>query len=492
MNYRITRAHCAQLLLALVASAALARAQAPATTTTTTTTTSAGGDVVKMDQFDVNEVPADQVILPTARPFTSVFGTDDNIIDLPRDVTIISREQMDTIGIQDVTEFSKLTSSSYTDSNFGAPGNPSIRGQSADLFINGMRQRVTSNGNGMPVDFNSVESVNIVKGPATAVQGASAYVGGFADLVSKQPFFDGFHGTSSYTAGSCDTNRWNVDIGGPLAPNLAYRISYAGEYSDTYWNDDVKRGEAIYGALTWRNGNYELSINSKAYFSRYSENFGIDRPTQQLIDSGRYQTGININNAPGAPSDAQNSKFVNGSNTIAFGPLVPVNYHWRLQGPSSRSDGHEYNTQVIQTAALSTDAKIVNNTFFSLTQRDTYSSHYYSEIIAPSEFIDNRTEFIDVLKSLNGSSINAGVEERYQATPRPMTTSSSEPADVWDLSKARSRHGAGFGQLPPRATSRPPRCPAIPGASPRPGSSTTTPTTRRSTAPRPSCRRPGS
>ena len=439
MNYRKPGARCAQVLLALLASAALARAQAPATTPIPTTTAPAatGPDVVKMEQFQVNDVPADQIILPTARPFTSVFGTNDNIIDVPRDVTIISREQLDTIGIQDVTEFSKLTSSSYTDSNFGAPGNPSIRGQSADLFINGMRQRVTSNGNGMPVDFNSVESVNIVKGPATAVQGASAYVGGFADLVSKQPFFDGFHGSSSYTGGSYDTNRWNLDLGGPLAPNLAYRISYSGEYSDTYWNDDVKRGEAIYGALTWKNGNYELEINSKAYFSRYSENFGIDRPTENLIKNGLYQTGININNAPGAPSDPENSKFVNGNNTIAFGPLVPVNYHWRLQGPSSRSDGHEYNTQIIQTANLSADAKVVNNTFYSLTQRDTYSSHYYSEIIAPSWFIDNRTEFIDVLKSLNSSSINAGVEERFQHT-KAYDDFFFEPANVWDLSKPRS------------------------------------------------------
>ena len=104
-----------------------------------------------METLNVNGVPTDQLIIPSTRPFDSVFGTDDNILDVPRDVTIISREQMDTIGIQDVTEFSKLTSSSYTDSNFGAPGNPSIRGQSADLFVNGMRQRVTSNGNGMPV-----------------------------------------------------------------------------------------------------------------------------------------------------------------------------------------------------------------------------------------------------------------------------------------------------------------------------------------------------
>jgi outer membrane receptor protein involved in Fe transport len=451
MNTRHALGRPAQILLALLVPAICARAQTapadsapPATTTTTVTTTTStsatapAGDVVKMESFQVNDVPADKIILPTARPFTSVFGTDDNIIDVPRDVTIISREQMDAIGIQDVTEFSKLTSSSYTDSNFGAPGNPSIRGQSADLFINGMRQRVTSNGNGMPVDFNSVESVNIVKGPATAVQGASAYVGGFADLISKQPFFDGFHGTSSYTIGSYATNRWNADVGGPITSNLAYRISYSGEYSDTYWDGAVKRGEAIYGALTWKNGNYEVEINSKAYFSRYSENFGIDRPTQLLISQGLYQTGININNgAAVAPSDSQNSKYVNGSNTIAFGPLVPVDYHWRLQGPSARSDGHEYNTQVIQTAGIGTDAKVVNNTFFSLTQRDTYSPHYYSEIISPSWFIDNRTEFIDVLKGLNSSTINVGVEERYQHT-KAYDDFFFEPANAWDLSKARS------------------------------------------------------
>ncbi len=147
---------------------------------------------VQMEKYQVNDVPIDQVILPNARPFTSVFGTEDNILDIPRNVTIISREQMDVIDIQDVTEFSKLTSSSYTDSNFGSPANPTIRGQSSDVFLNGMRQRIGESGDGMPVDFNLVESVNIVPGPATAVQGASAYVGGFVDLISKQPFFDGY------------------------------------------------------------------------------------------------------------------------------------------------------------------------------------------------------------------------------------------------------------------------------------------------------------
>jgi outer membrane receptor for ferric coprogen and ferric-rhodotorulic acid len=131
-----------------------------------------------------------------------VFGTNDNIVDVPRNVTIISRQQLSDISISSVLDFSKLTSSAYTTTNFGAPANPSIRGQTADLFINGVRGRITSNGNGLPLNFNSVESVNIVKGPATAVQGTSMYVGGFVDLITKRPYFDGFKGTVSVTIGS--------------------------------------------------------------------------------------------------------------------------------------------------------------------------------------------------------------------------------------------------------------------------------------------------
>ena len=130
-------------------------------------------ETVQLEKFDVSEVPIEQQILPTSRPFNSVFGTDDNIVDVPRNVTIISRQQLSDIAISDVLDFSKLTSSAFTTTNFGAPANVSIRGQSADLFINGVRARITSNGNGLPLDFNSVEWVNIVKGPATAVQGTS-------------------------------------------------------------------------------------------------------------------------------------------------------------------------------------------------------------------------------------------------------------------------------------------------------------------------------
>src|ERR1700710_2102837 len=63
-------------------------------------------EAVKMEKFEVSGVPIEQQILPTSRPFNSVFGTDDNIVDVPRNVTIISRQQLTAISISDVLDFS--------------------------------------------------------------------------------------------------------------------------------------------------------------------------------------------------------------------------------------------------------------------------------------------------------------------------------------------------------------------------------------------------
>jgi catecholate siderophore receptor len=419
----------AALTVAGLASATQLAAQAPAA--------KPAEEVTTMSKFEVKDVPIAQQILPTARPFNSVFGTDDNIIDVPRNVTIISRQQLTDIAITDVLDFSKLTSSAFTTTNFGAPANASIRGQSADLFINGVRARITSNGNGLPVDFNSVESVNIVKGPATAVQGTSMYVGGFIDLISKRPYFDAPKTSISYTIGSYNTNKWTLDTGGPVSKELAYRFSYSGEDTVGYFTDGKKETHSIYGAITWRPvQNYELFLNAQTFFGVYTENWGVNRVTQDLIDNGNYTTGININNGAAAtPSDPQNSKNIIGSgNTIAWGPTVKLNRHLRLLRPGNQSDGVEYSFQAIQTAKISSDLNLKNTSYFSHTKRNTISTYYYSEVIDPSWFAENRTEFIYSSKAL---SLNSGLDLRYQRT-KAYDDYFYEPANAWDLTKDHS------------------------------------------------------
>lgn len=421
-----------------------------------------------MEKFKVQDVPIEKQILPTSRPFSSVFGTDDNIVDVPRNVTIISRQQLSDISISSVLDFSKLTSSSYTTTNFGAPANPSIRGQTADLFINGVRGRITSNGNGLPLDFNAVESVNIVKGPATAVQGTSMYVGGFVDLVTKRPYFDATKGSVSITLGTYSQKEWTIDVGGPIAKDVAYRFSYSGQDSKGYWRDFYNKNHSIYGALTLRpSKGYEIFLNATAAFYRYTENWGINRVTQDLIDNGRYLTGVNSNPAPnfalypfgyvdakGVPisfgnintvggtaapiSDPQNSKWVTSGfpsgNRVIFGPTVEINRHSRLLKPGDHSTGREFNAQAIQTLTVGPTLKVVNNSFFSYTARNTLSSYYYSEIIDPSWFAENRTEIIFTQPKWT---LNTGLDLRYQRT-KAYDDYFFEPANVWDITKDMS------------------------------------------------------
>ena len=51
----------------------------------------------ELDAFISEEIPIEENILPTSRPFNSVYGTDRSILDTPRNVTIISREQLDKL-----------------------------------------------------------------------------------------------------------------------------------------------------------------------------------------------------------------------------------------------------------------------------------------------------------------------------------------------------------------------------------------------------------
>ena len=424
-----------------------------------------------MEKTVIEGIPLEETVVPTARPFNSVYGTDRSIIDTPRSVTIISREQMDAISIHDVREFSKLTSSSYTRSNFGAPTTPDIRTQYADTFINGSRVGMSSNGNGLPVDFNSVESVNIVKGPAGVVYGPSQYVGGYVDLITKRPFFDGFHGEVTAEVGMYDQYRWGLDFGGPISKTLAYRVSYAGEESGSYYYDGYKHTQAGYAALEWTpNDKYDLFVDGEFFRADYTENFGINRPTQALIDHGQYQTGVNDNPAPAAgypqyfdasgnplgfgvgpggstavgvvsgvpapQSDPQNSRWVVSGfpyiNHIALGPVVTIDRRLRL--PTDGSDGTSVNLQAIQTLRISDDTQIVNSTFGRYVRRETLSPYYYSEIIDPSWELENRTE---LRLTRDNHSINTGIDFKYQDV-RAFNDFYSEPANVWDLTKDRS------------------------------------------------------
>ena len=246
---------------------------------------------------------------------------------------------------------------------------------------------MTSNGNGFPIDFNSIESVDIVKGPADAVYGASQYVGGYVDEVTKQPFFNKWQGDVSTTIGDYQVYRWALDTGGPLIKDqLAMRLSYAGQDSGSYYDNSHIQQESAYAALTWTpSSHYTAAFNAEFEDADYNENNGINRVTQNLIDNYKYVTGT----VPGAPAT------IGGFfNPVVAGPTVDISSAQHIIGVEDGSYGHTETAQLIQTLNVNDGFKIVNNSLYYRVDRRTYNSQQFDEVLRDNAAVENRTEFI--------------------------------------------------------------------------------------------------
>jgi len=414
-------------------------------------------DTYNLAELNIDEIPIEENIMPTSRPFNSVYGTNRSILDTPRNVTIISREQLDAITIKDIRDFSKLTSSSYTKTNFGAPTTPNLRGQEADLFINGMRRGGSVNGNGMPVNFNAVESVNIVKGPAGVVYGTTNYLGGYADLITKKPFFDGPRGEVLFSIGDYDQYTWNLDYGAPLENGkTAWRMSYEGKDWGGYWEFWKQKTHAVYFALTHMpSDTYTIEANIEFFFANYTENWGINRVTQDLIDHGRYvpnrQTDVGyaayvakLGNGDsifggGAPGVDFASQF-GGAGFATIIPVasntVPVNRSWKLAAPGDDSQATSISGGIDQKWELDNDMVVINKTFFSYKDRDTFSSYHYSEYLKDNISIENRTEvrWNADMGDTGSVGFNMGARFRYDDI-WSANHYFNEPVNFWDMNR---------------------------------------------------------
>jgi hypothetical protein len=90
-----------------------------------------------------------------------------------------------------------------------------------------------------------------------------------------------------------------VDLQGPLIRGeLAARLSYSGEDSDSWFYGHFHRKEAGYIAIRWEpNSNYRADFNAEINWQQYTENVGVNRVNQNLIDHDQYLQGFRTANA---------------------------------------------------------------------------------------------------------------------------------------------------------------------------------------------------
>ena len=413
------------LMTVLTSATSLEQASAQAVATTPPTSTQSSAE-----QITVVGVAKDLSVLPTSLSSSTAYGLDLNVMETPRNNTVLTHAQLDALDIQDPRELSYLTSSSYTDASFGTPNIPRIRGQFADVFFNGMRDSFTLNGYGAPLSYNSIDTMDIIKGPASVQAGPGAGVGGSINISTKQPFYDEFKGSATAEFDSDDKRRWSLDFGGPVNEKVAYRFSYTGEDSGSYYTGMYFREQAVYGAATIAvNDKYTINVNSEIAYADYKENDGINRVNQQLINSGQYLTG-----SP-APAD------VAGFGTLfTLGNPVTIDRKTNIdEGPDTEAHSLRFNVQVQQNYQFNDALSVSNNTFFNLMNRDNQTQDYFSDSTKGSYTIENKTDFqykfstpiSDGFKP--NSQIDAGFTFR-NAHVQNIQNFVNEPVSIFDLS----------------------------------------------------------
>jgi outer membrane receptor protein involved in Fe transport len=379
-----------------------------------------------LQEVIINGIKRGDLIMPTTVTSNSVYGLDLGVMDVPRNTSVVSQAQLAALNIQNPGGFSYLTSSSYSDSSFGQPNVPRIRGQYADMFFNGMRDSFTLNGYGAPISFNDVDSIDIVKGPASVQAGPGAGVGGAIDITTKMPSFTRPFVNFSLEGDTFQKRIASVDFGAPLTSNTAVRVSLTSTDSGSYYNDMYFHQQSAYIALlTHVTSNYTVLFNVDYDDTKYREDDGINRVDQNLIDNNEYLTG-----APSADtiSGFLTPVYLSGATTV-LNPRVIID-----EPAGTGAQAEHIKAQIIQTISPSDNWTIINNTFYDFLNRYNQIMAYYADTAKDSYSIENKTD-VQTRFSLGSASdfIDGGVTFRFTHV-WDVQNYINEPVSVYDLS----------------------------------------------------------
>lgn len=213
-------------------------------------------------------VEGDVVVTGSRAANASINGLNVDPIRLPQNVRLLGDELIDRAGFTDLSQLFDLAGSTTRQNGFGGAWDSyAIRGfsgdinQGPDLLVN----RFTSNrGFNARRDVATVESFQVLKGPASALSGKGE-PGGSINIVTKAPL-DRFHAGAELSYASFDAYRGVADFGGPVGGGLGARViavyQDAGSFRDFVSSDRLLFAPSV----AWRPGDavrflYQLEYN---------------------------------------------------------------------------------------------------------------------------------------------------------------------------------------------------------------------------------------
>jgi iron complex outermembrane receptor protein len=190
-----------------------------------------------------------------ARRSTVGTKTDTALKETPQSISVITRDQMDALGVESLSE-----SLRYTPGVVGQYGNTdlrydwlTVRGFVPGRYLDGLRLPFGSRGYSQPrIEPFGLERVEVLKGPASLLYGQGA-PGGLVNMVSKRPTVESVREVE-VQYGSHNRQQLGVDLGGKIDDEgkLSFRLVGLGRKSDTAYDYVSEEKTYIAPSLTWR------------------------------------------------------------------------------------------------------------------------------------------------------------------------------------------------------------------------------------------------
>lgn len=232
-----------------------------------------------------------------------------------------------------------------------------IRGfDNSVIMIDGVRDERSSIDNSYPFpDLSSIESIELLKGPASVLYGQSA-VGGVINVIRKAPKpQQSVNARISY--GSYDNKQATMGMGGKLFGNMSYYTNFNYADQDGWRNNRNKRFSgylAIEGKIG-KNGNLDLR-------GGFNRDF--------------YGTEI------GLPRNMSNKVFnLDGSTYLEKGEMLPnLDRRARYNNESDFLKNHAWNMSAQYTHNFSHALKMTDKLSYSYIIRKTKKPFFQNEI----------------------------------------------------------------------------------------------------------------
>ncbi|MHA7819817.1 MAG: TonB-dependent receptor [Erythrobacter sp.] len=201
---------------------------------------------------------------------------EETLQSVPTTVAVATAETIENLNLNSLEDIANTTPGLIFDESFGRNGNrPVIRGQANILGESGVAffiDGIYYTGSLADYDVDTIERVEIVKGPQSALYGRNTYSGAI-NIISKQP---GDRWEGRVTADIAEHDRYELTAGirGPISDGLSLGINgrfydFGGEFTNQF--DGEKVGEqsswSASGTLRWDNGG-PFTAQLRGYYNR--------------------------------------------------------------------------------------------------------------------------------------------------------------------------------------------------------------------------------